>query len=219
MLVSTLFDRINYALRGLDDDTPAEGSEEATYWLSIINRKKDEWAYDPNENWSSLFAVRTLADPVVAGTQTYDLDRDFMRPSDDVFVEVGPKTITHTLVEPQLRDTRDVFITGKILNFTDTIEATDERVGGDILMPGFYSPIDLTAFDDDVLIDDPNWLAVAVAAELAFSDVTYEDKYSDLVGMANDLYTKMKSANRKGTITSPRAIRTSVNRIGNSGEW
>ena len=219
MLVSTLFDRINYALRGLDDDTPAEGSEEATYWLSVINRKKDEWAYDPNENWSSLFAVRTLADPVVAGTQTYDLDRDFMRPSDDVFVEVGPKTITHKLVEPQLRDTGDVFITGKILNFTDTIEATDERVGGDILMPGFYSPIDLTAFDDDVLIDDPNWLAVAVAAELAFSDVTYEDKYSDLVGMANDLYTKMKSANRKGTITSPRAIRTSVNRIGNSGEW
>ena len=219
MLVSTLFDRINYALRGLDDDTPAEGSEEATYWLSIINRKKDEWAYDPNENWSSLFAVRTLADPVVAGTQTYDLDRDFMRPSDDVFVEVGPKTITHKLVEPQLRDTGDVFITGKILNFTDTIEATDERVGGDILMPGFYSPIDLTAFDDDVLIDDPNWLAVAVAAELAFSDVTYEDKYSDLVGTANDLYTKMKSANRKGTITSPRAIRTSVNRIGNSGEW
>ena len=219
MLVSTLFDRINYALRGLDDDTPAEGSEEATYWLSVINRKKDEWAYDPNENWSSLFAVRTLADPVVAGTQTYDLDRDFMRPSDDVFVEVGPKTITHKLVEPQLRDTGDVFITGKILNFTDTIEATDERVGGDILMPGFYSPIDLTAFDDDVLIDDPNWLAVAVAAELAFSDVTYEDKYSDLVGMANDLYLKMKSANRKGTITSPRAIRTSVNRIGDSGEW
>lgn len=214
MLVSTLFDRINYALRGLDDETPQEGSEEANYWLSIINRKKDEWAFDPNENWSSLFAVRTLADPVVAGTQTYDLARDFMRPSDDVFVEVGPKTITHKLVEPQLRDTGDVFITGKILNFTDTIEATDERVGGDILMPGFYSPIDLTAFDDDVLIDDPNWLVMATAADIAFSDVTYEDKYADLVGMANDLYSKMKSANRKGTITSPRQVKTSVQRIG-----
>ena len=88
MLVSTLFDRINYALRGIDDDTPAEGSEEATYWLSVINRKKkkkDEWAYDPNENGSSLFAKRTLADPVVAGTQSYNLDSDFIRPSDDVF--------------------------------------------------------------------------------------------------------------------------------------
>jgi len=214
MLVSTLFDRINYALRGIDDDTPAEGSEEATYWLSVINRKKDEWAYDPNENWSSLFAVRTLADPIAAATQSYNLDSDFMRPSDDVFVEVGPKKIKHRLVEPQLRDSGDVFITGKILNFTDTIEATDERVGGDILMPGFYSPIDLTAFDDDVLIDDPNWLVMAVAADIAFSDVTYEDKYADLVGMANDLYSKMKSANRKGTITSPRQVKTSVQRIG-----
>lgn len=219
MLVSTLFDRINYALRGIDDDTPAEGSEEATYWLSVINRKKDEWAYDPNENWSSLFAKRTLADPIAAATQSYNLDSDFIRPSDDVFVEVGSKTITHKLVEPQLRDTGDVYITGKTLNFNETIEATDERVGGDIVVPGFYLPTDLDAFTDPVPVDDPNWLAVAVAAELAFSDVTYEDKYSDLVGMANDLYLKMKSANRKGTITSPRAIRTSVNRIGNSGEW
>ena len=58
MLVSTLFDRINYALRGIDGP-PTEGSEEATYWLSVINRKKDEWTYDPNENWSSLFIKNT----------------------------------------------------------------------------------------------------------------------------------------------------------------
>jgi len=114
----------------------------------------------PNENWSSLFAKRTLAAPIAAATQSYNLDADFIRPSDDVFVEVGSKTITHKLVEPQLRDTGDVYITGKTLNFNETIEATDERVGGDIVVTGFYLPADLDAFTDTVPVDDPNWLAL-----------------------------------------------------------
>ncbi len=221
MLVSTLFDRINSALRGLDDETPQEGSEEATYWLGIINRKKDEWATDPFENWSSLFEVRDLTDPIEAGTQTYALDSDFVRPADTVYVTVGTQKTYFNLVEPQLRDSvpSSVYITGKVLNFTDEIEADSLLITGDITVPAFFQPADLTAFTDTVPVDDPNWLALAVASELAFSDVTYEDKAPDLLGMANDLYLKMKAGNRKGTITSPRKAQTKVNPIGSQTDW
>lgn len=214
MLVSTLYDRINSALRGQDDETPSEGSAEATYWLGIINRKKDEWAYDPFENWSSLFEERVLNDPIALATQDYDLDADFLRPSDTIKVLVGDQVHTFDLVEPQLRDTTSgsAYISGKKLHFNDDISA--DLIGGTIIVPGFYLPADLLNFSDTVPVDDPNWLALAVAAELAFSDVTYEDKMADLIGMSNNLYTRMKAANRKGTVTSPRKLTVRVKRIG-----
>jgi hypothetical protein len=216
MLVSTLFDRINSALRGLDDEAPTEGSSEATYWLDIINRKKDEWATDPFENWSSLFQINNVTGTISAGDQTYTLPSGLLRPSDVVKVTNGGQEFTFQVIEPQLRDeyTDAVYLAGSDLVFVDEIAADSQLVGGTISVPGFYMPDDLTAFTDTVPVDDPNWLALAVAGEIAFSDVTYEDKYSDLMGMANNLYTRMKANNRKGTIVSPRAAQTKVRRIG-----
>lgn len=219
MLVSTLVDRINYNLRGIDDDAPIEGGDEANYWLSLINAKKDEFASDPLENWTSLFEIRDLATVVAAGVQTYNLPADFSRPSDDVYVTTTDnQRIDFNLLKPQLRDfvSNPVFISGynpQKLTFVDDIEATSQIVGGTITIGGYFTPDDLTAFSDYVPVDDPQWLAMAVAAEIAFNDVTYEDKYADLVAKANNLYMGMKNANRKGTVTHPRSIPTKVQRI------
>lgn len=219
MLVSALFARINYALRGIDDETPTEGSDEANYWLDVANRKKDEFATDPLENWTSLFEIRDLADPVVALTQTYDLADDFLRPSDDVYVTTtDDERIDFNLLKPQLRDfvSNPVFISGynpQKLTFVDDITASSELVGGTITVGGYFKPADMTAFSSVVPVDDPNWLALAVASEIAFNDVTYEDKAPDLNAKANALYTAMKASNRRGTITHPRSIPTRVKRI------
>jgi len=40
--VTTAISGINYALRGVDDEAPLDGTEEWDYWLSVLNRKKDE---------------------------------------------------------------------------------------------------------------------------------------------------------------------------------
>ena len=219
MLVSALFSRINYALRGIDDTTPSEGSEDATYWLDLINRKKDEFATDPLENWSSLFELRDLSAPVAALNQVYDLPTDFLRPSDDVYVTTtDDQRIDFNLLKPQLRDfvPNPVFISGlnpQTLTFVDDITASSQLVGGTITVGGYYLPADMTAFTDTVPVNDPNWLAMAVAAEIAFNDVSYEDKAPDLNAKANALYMAMKAANRRGTITHPRTIPTSVRRI------
>lgn len=219
MTVTTLIQRINYALRGIDDEAPAEGSEEADYWLSVANQKKDEWAKDPNEAWRSLFEVREASDSTIAsGTQEYELDDDFLRPSDSVYVTVGNDTHEFNLVIPELRDETplSVYLIGhnpQKLVFNDEISATDAIVGGTLFVPGYFLPADMTAYTDNVPVDDPNWLALATAAEIAFSDVSYEDKSADINAKANALYTQMKTTNKRGTATNLRKVPTQVSRI------
>ena len=284
MLVSTLFSRINYALRGSDDTTPTEGSNDANYWLDVINRKQDEFALDPLENWTSLFGVSAVEIGTVATTgtttltgtstlfenfsagdkilvsgetvrtidtissdtvltvtvafsntatgktftrtpvvssavQVYNLNSRLIRPSDDVYVTTTDnERIDFSLLKPQLRDfvPNPVFISGinpQTLTFVDDITATSQLVGGTITVGGYFKPAELTAFSATVELPDPNWLAMATAAEIAFNDVSYEDKSSELNAKANALYMAMKAANRRGTITHPRTIPTSVRRI------
>ena len=75
--------RISYALRGNDDEAPTFGDEEAIYWLSILNRKKDELFRDTKQKWSSAFyetapnepgTVATSGTTTLTGTNTYFTD-------------------------------------------------------------------------------------------------------------------------------------------------
>jgi hypothetical protein len=64
-----------------------------------------------------------------------------------------------------LRDeyTDAVYLAGSDLVFVDEIAADSQLVGGTISVPGYYMPDDLVDFTDTVPVDDPNWLALAVA--------------------------------------------------------
>ncbi len=55
---------------------------------------------------------------------------------------------------------------------------------------------------------------MAVASEIAFNDITYEDKASDLNAKANALYRQMVSDERKGTYNNPIQTPVNVYRIG-----
>ncbi len=221
MLVSTLISRVSYALRGTDDESPTEGSDDANYWLETANRKKDEWATDANESWSSLFAVTDLATVVADGVQTYNLSSSFLRPADDVYVTTTDNDrILFNLVEPQLRYTvaNAVYISGsnpQKLTFVDEISTDSQAnlIGGTITVAGYFMPPDMTLYSGTVPVDDPNWLVMAVASEIAFNDVSYEDKYVDLNAKANALYEAMKATNNRGTSTNPRKLPTIVDRI------
>lgn len=217
MLVSTLIAKINYELRGLDDVAPSEGSDEANYWLSVANDKKHEWAIDPTENWKSLWLERALAAPIAHGDNTYVVDTDLIRPSDQIFITVGSRKSWFELTDPEKRqsNSRGVYISGtpKVLNFNQIITANSTYAGGVITIPGYYEPADMTSFDDTVPVDDPIWLVRAVAAEIAFNDTSYEDKAPDILAKANDSYMKMRAANHKGTATAPRTIPTITRKI------
>lgn len=217
MTVGEAIAKINYALRGLDDDAPVSGSDEYTQWLSVLNSKKDEYAYDVKQRWASLYDIQS-AGTVASGTQTYDLPDEFIAPSDEVYVTgTDGRLYYFTLLKPQQRSHdgyNEVYVSGvnpKTLTFVQTISSTTNFVGGTVNVPGYYKPDDLTADSDDIPVDDPNWLVVATAADIAFNDVVYETKAADLTEKANDLYRKMAKANRALTYGNGRRAAYNVN--------
>lgn len=212
MTVGEALAKINEAFRGSDDDAPTFGDEEATIWLSVMNTKKDEFYRDTRQKWSSAFSNNALATTVSAGDQDYDLGATLLQLSDQVYV-LDTNSVKHyyDVIKPQERtdEVQEVYLSGvnpQVLNFTKTIAATDDIVGGTIYAPGYYLPADLTASSDDIPIPDPYWLVYATAAELAFNDVVYETKAADLTNRANQMYKQMVIDNRAGTYENPRRV-------------
>ena len=147
---------------------------------------------------------------IKTGVQSYNLHRNFINPSDFVTVS-ATQDHNYQVDKPQERDQNDVYITGidpKAITFYADIPAS--VVGGELQVPGYYKPLDLTDDTDVIPCDDPYWVVYAVASELSFNDLTYEAKTPALNAKANNLYHQMVTNNRRGT---PRVLKTNVNRI------
>lgn len=294
MTLSSFLTRLNYALRGTDEDTPTFGEDEATYWLNTLNRKKDELYENVTQNWRNVFSestpnepgtVATTATVALTGTGTYftdyvvgdkitvsgETERTIATIPSDTSLTVtvafsntaSAKTYTHktiittataynlhrsflglsgdgastggygggiyvlntdgnkryiNVVNPEERDpiTRSVFIAGRDpqkLYFSDTIAATEDIIGGTLYTPGYFMPDDSTATTDVLPFIDPNWAVMSVAAEIAFNDITYEDKAPDLNAKANALFEQMVKKNRGQIHNVPRRVPTNVKRI------
>ncbi len=286
MTVTEFLTKVSYALRGNDDDAPTFGTEEASYWVSILNRKKDELYQDARLQLDSAFnatapneigtvattgtttltgtgtyftdyqvgdkvtvsgeTVRTIAtitsDTVLTvtaafsntassktftrttiiatGDQSYNLHRSFLYPSDQVVVTDTSSNLHYfDVVKSQERvtTTQQAYISGMnplALNFTLTIASTDNIVGGTLAVPGFYLPDDVSSASDELPFTDPNWGVMSVASEIAFNDVVYEDKASDLNEKANALFKAMTQKNRSGTHGNARRVPYNNYRIG-----
>lgn len=162
----------------------------------------------------------THASIVTSGVQSYSTHRNLNNPSDKVYVVTATDTLEYVLGKPQERNRflNEVYLSGRnpqTVTFYDDINATSntQLIGGTIKVPGYYVPTDLASSTDIIPVDDPYWLVFAVASELAFNDLTYEDKAPDLNAKANNLYSGMVSDNRRGTNNNPRIAQTNVNRI------
>ena len=137
--------------------------------------------------------------PIIAtGVQEYALHRSFFIPSDTATVTTTIQDIVLNFSKPQERTFSDLYISGrapKMLTFYNDIESGSQLVGGELKVPGYYTPDDMVLATDEVPVDDPTWLVYATAAELARNDAAKDDQFANLVGMANDLYRKMIDAN------------------------
>lgn len=149
---------------------------------------------------------------IATGVQSYSLHRSFNNPSDQAVILKSDGTYTYIdFMQPGARNdvTRGVYISGenpKVLTINTTIQSTEDIVGGELQVPGFYVPDDISASTDLLPFPDPNWGVMATASEVAFNDVIYEDKASDLNQKANALYQAMAATNRKGEYARPRTI-------------
>ncbi len=223
MDVEEALTRINYALRGTDDEAPTFGTEEADYWLSLLNSKKDELYRDPKHNWDEIFEIRSLGTVIASSSPVFNLPIDFIAPSGDAtgrgayISKDGIKTNLELAKHQEARESNRVsYIAGRNpekLYINGEIKADDLVVGGELFLPGYYMPTNMTSSSDKLPFPDPLWGCIAVAADIAFGDITYEDKAEGLNAKANSLYMQMLNTNARGVHGSPRRIGYSVSRI------
>lgn len=215
---------VNDALRGTDDDAPTAGSDEWQYWMRTYNRVKSGLYEDITKRWSNTYSVASLGTVAAAAAPSYNLGVTYLAPANLAYVVTSEgHKVEYEIIEPQERDitssARKLFIAGanpQVAYFTTEITATENIVDGTLYLPGFFMPADLALDDGDAVINlpDPYWGVMAVAAEIAFSDITYEDKAADLNAKATALYMQMVAKNRGGSYGNPRKVPTGVRRIG-----
>lgn len=218
MTLGELIVKVNYALRSLDDDPPTEGTEEYTYWLSLYNSKKNELYEDVTKNWASAYSVESLGLVTVDSTPSFNLGAEFLAAANQAYILKldGNKTYI-PLIKPNEAETKSgMYIAGynpQVAYLTGAVTADQDIVGGTLYLPGYFLPADLTTETDDINVPDPNWAVAAVAAEVAFADLSYEDRSEALNSKANMLYNLMVKKNRRGTYGEPRITPTRVHRI------
>lgn len=221
MLASALLNSIYEAYRGkISSRTPAWGSDKGNLAISIANRKQREWCTDPRNKWNSLFEIRSIG-TIATATDTYDLDDDFYLPSDYAkIIKTDDSIVEYPIINAQKRNTeaQALYIHGnpKQITFAQTIDSG--LASGTLYVPGYYLLADLIASTDTVLVDDPYWLVYATAAELARNDPAKEDNYPSLVGMANELYSKMSNANNDTGFLQPNTIVSNMPVLGDQTE-
>jgi hypothetical protein len=166
--------------------------------------------------FSNTASGKTFTHDIIirTGVQTYNLHRRFLGASDTVYVtNTDGNRIEYSVIQPQERQLnfREAFISEEnplTITFTTNIESTEDIIGGVLTVPGYSNVPDMTAATDVVPMPDPNWLALAVAADLAFGDLIYEDKTEGLNVRANNLYSMMVRKNRRGTFRNARKLQT-----------
>jgi hypothetical protein len=222
--VQLAISEINYALRGIDDDAPIDGSDEWNYWVSVLNRVKRTVFRDVKQNWSESFEVRSIGTVTASASLTFNLPTDFLAPSGDgdfvgAFVVTTDGTrVDLDLVKPQQSSSRErqVYIAGvnpQVLHFSFEVTADDQIVGGELFLPGYYMPADVADANDSLVFPDNDWGVMAAAAEIAFNDIVYETKSPDLNAKANAMYLDMVSRNQRGFTGQPRKAVYNVKRI------
>ena len=183
--------------RGKNTNVPTVGSEKYNLIVATGNQLMRNWARDPSVDWMSRYELRSQGN-LSSGLQEYELDDDIIRLSDYVELRnTSNQKRWRSVVKPQdrARVSEGVYTYGRplVLTFIDTV---GESLDGFTLYVGCYTmPDAFSNANDEVLVDNPDWLSYATAAELARNDPARDDQFGNLQGIANDLYAQMKAAN------------------------
>lgn len=192
------FVALTYArYRGKNTNIPASGSDKYNLIVLTGNQIQRNWAKDPQTDWQSRYELRNVG-TLSTGTQDYELDDDIIRLSDYVELrDANNQKRWRSVVKAQdrARVSEGVYTWGKPLTMT-FLDTIGESLSGFSIYAGCYvMPDEFANPNDEVLVDNPDWLCWATAAELARNDPAREEQYGNLQGQANDLYAQMKATN------------------------
>jgi hypothetical protein len=180
---------------------PAQGSTKYNRLYALAKRLHRRWQVEPDVDWNSLYAI--VGAGTVTETDTFDLDTDIhkisQRPGDYVYISKNGANYLYKLVDAselgRYRYAVCVALIGQTLKFSRPFTATDQVFGGTINVPAYVKLNEIESIDDDVLVDDPDWLAAAVAQYYVMPDSEMNYMLPDLQDQANELMTSMIQAN------------------------
>jgi hypothetical protein len=196
------------------------GDSDWTRVLAVANRYIDSWMSEPGVDWDSTYQTTDIG--TVSATDSYDLDDDIYRVSNDAGdpIRINHTDGTHTdydlVPASHLRryTTQKVCSrVGRTIKFPRAFVSTDPQFGGTIEVPGYVKPDYLVNDNDEILVDDPNWLILMTAAELSRTDLTQAQNYPLLVTEANNAMRSMKRAN------TPQVHEIQKSPVGGGSDW
>ena len=170
--------------------------------VQIANIYLMSWATEPNADWATLY--QTVRIGSVSGTDTYSLDDSIMylsnQPGDYVRIKLkdGSGYSNYSTVSPKrLGEASGKYCArkGRTLVFSQVFTPDDIEFGGAIEVPAYITPDLMKKDNDEVVVDDPNWLAYMIAAEWVRNDVTLQQNYPNLMALADNAMNSMKAAN------------------------
>ena len=178
------------------------GDEDYTKVLTLGNANIDRWAKE--DEWNSLYDPGVSCGTISA-TDSFDLDdsiREISRNENDYIQIVcsdGSVSLYTTVPASDLqRYNSGNFCAriGRTLRFNRKFVSSDREYGGTLRVPAYLYAEHLSRANDEVPVDDPNWLVAMTAADMVQSDNTLSQNRDDFLAEAVDLMTAMQRANR-----------------------
>lgn len=174
----------------------------------IANYYQQAWLNEPGQHWNSRYD-RARQIGTISNNDEYELDDDITEIStakgDDIYV----LTAEDEKIPFQLVNYDDLknypsgnycAKLGQTLVFNARFAEDDPCYGGRLYAPVYTTIEDLESADDDVSVDDPEWLVTMVAAEYIRNDIVKQNQYGNLIAEANNLMTSMIRNNRAGQV-------------------
>lgn len=194
-----------YKMATGDDESISRSEPSYGKYVSILNDLQRDWYEEslilPNERWTSLEREETI---IISSDTQYDLDGELvLHPLNysplSVTLPSGKMIIPELVSAAEFIRSNDKNIytassDGKIINFKK--EFIDSAIGGRITYPYYVNLEEISNDDDNIIVDNPNWLVYMLAAEIARSDIVQAGQYGNLVSLAQNSMTSMKNRQR-----------------------
>lgn len=182
--------------------TPPTAGSKYNQLLAIADSAQKLWSTEPNVEWNSLYAATALT-PLVSTSKTYAIpdtvDYIAKRVTDPITITVGTSITTYKLVTAsqlyQYRTNRVCAKIGRNLVFPAVFDAASPLIGGTITIPAILKVNDIALGTDIIQVDDPMWIAYAMAAEFDQNDLIKVTNVPHLQDLANLSMQKMLENN------------------------
>lgn len=193
----------------------AEGTTKWTKILGLLNFYSRRWSREQGVDWNSLYEP-LYNNGTVTATDTFDVDSGTVRKlsqqeGDNVRIIWESDSTNFTDYQLVPSDRFKDFPTGRFctfqrntssLVFNREFETSDPEFGGTIYLPAYLYTDELINSNDDLQVDDPDWLVLICAAEYVRTDLTRQNQYGNLIAEANDAMTRMIDDNNNDQNTS-----------------